>query len=99
MAIQVSQTIRINVPSIQSSATALAANAERQGWTIQNVGTNPIFVSLGGTASATVFHYVLKGGTGNSDGLGALVGETAGTVYTGAITIAGSSPLYVVMEH
>lgn len=97
--IVISQTIRINVPSIMSAGTALVANAERQGWNIQNLGTNPLYVNLGGTASTTVFHYVLKGGTGNDDGLGASVGETVGTVYTGAITIAGSSPRYTVLEH
>lgn len=99
MAIVTSQTIRINTPSIQTGATALSANAERQGWTIQNVGTNPLFIRLGGTASGTVYHYVLKGGSADNDGLGALVGETSGTVYTGEITIAGTSPKYVVMEH
>lgn len=99
MASLVQQTIRINTPAIISTATALASNPERLGWSIQNTGTNPLFVLLGAGASTTVFHQVLKGGTGNSDGLGASMGETAGTVYTGIITIAGTSPLYVVLEH
>ncbi len=100
MSTAVGQTTRINTPAIiDTEGVALAANPERLGWSIQNVGTAKIYVRLGGTASSTVFDYVLKGGSGNSDGLGAMVGENAGTVYTGIITVAGSSPLFVVMEH
>jgi hypothetical protein len=87
-----------NTPAIISTATALAANPARGAWQIQNVGTNPLFVLLGSGASTTVFHKVLKGGTGNSDGLGADWGQFNGVVYTGIITIAGTSPLYVVTE-
>ena len=87
-----------NTPAILTDATGIPNNAARAGWSIQNVGTNPLFVNLGGTASSTVFHYVLKGGTGDSDGLGALVGQTTGTVFTGKISVAGTSPKYVVME-
>jgi hypothetical protein len=87
-----------NTPSILTDTTGIPANEARAAWSIQNVGTNPLFVSLGGTASSTVFHYVLKGGTGDSDGLGALVGQTAGTVFTGKVSVAGTSPKYVVME-
>lgn len=95
----VGQTIRINTPTIIGTATALASNPERLGWNIQNTGTNPLFVLLGSGASTTVFHQVLKGGSGNEDGLGAAWGETSGTVYTGIITVAGTSPRYVVTEH
>lgn len=87
-----------NTPSIQSGATALAANANRKGWQIQNVGTNPLFILLGSGASTSVFHSVLKGGTGASDGLGGSIAQTYGVIYTGIITVAGTSPSYVVME-
>lgn len=96
--LQVGQTTSVNTPAIISSATALAANQYRQGWQIQNVGTNPLFVLLGSGASSTVFHAVLKAGSGPSDGLGASISQMSGTVYTGIITIAGTSPLYVVLE-
>lgn len=92
-------TGRINTPSVLTSATALVANQNRLGWTIQNVGTNPLFICLGGTASTSVFHYVLKGSTLANDGTGGLAGENVGSVYTGIITVAGTSPSYVVMEH
>ena len=91
-------TAAANTPSIANGATALASNPGRIGWQIQNVGTNPLFVLLGTGASSTVYHIVLKGGTGNSDGLGAFYSQMAGTVYTGVITIAGTSPLYTVTE-
>lgn len=88
-----------NTPAIITSAgTAIAANEGRAGWSIQNLDTDPLFVLLGTGASSTVFHYVLKGGTGADDGLGALIAQTTGTVYTGIITVAGTTPRFVVME-
>lgn len=87
-----------NTPSILTDATGIPANAARSSWSIQNTGTNPLFVRLGGTASSTVYHYVLKGGSADSDGLGAMVAQTAGVVFTGAISVAGTTPKYVVME-
>lgn len=87
-----------NTPAIQTDATALAKNTARGRWYIQNVGQNPIFVRLGSGASTTLFHYVLKGGTADSDGLGASVGQENGTIYTGIITIAGTTPKYVATE-
>lgn len=91
-------TTAINTPSIASATTAIAANDNRLGWQIQNLGTNPLFVRLGSGASTTVFHAVLKGGTGNDDGLGASMSQTSGTIYSGIITIAGTSPRYTVTE-
>lgn len=93
------QTGVSNTPSIASAATALAANSKRNGWMIQNLGTNPLFVLLGTGASTTVFHVVLKAGTGNDDGTGGTVSQMEGTVFSGAITIAGSSPRYTALEH
>lgn len=92
-------TQSINVPAIVTSAgTALAANPARIGWGIQNTGTNPLFVLMGSGASSTVFHKVLKGGTGNEDGLGGSLDYVAGTVYDGIITVGGTSPRFVVYE-
>lgn len=96
--IVVGQTAAINTPSIQTATPALSANAARVGWGIQNVGTNPLFVRKGTGASATVYHKVLKGGSADNDGLGASWDEIAGTVYTGEVSIAGTSPKFVVYE-
>jgi len=91
------QTARVNTPSIiTSEGLALASFPDRRGWVIQNVGQNPVFVRLGGTASDTVFHYVIKGGTADKDGLGGSVGHTEGVVFTGDIYIAGTTPKVVV---
>jgi len=87
-----------NTPSISSAATALAANPARIGWSIQNLGTNTLYVLLGTGASTTVFHYALKSGSGNDDGSAGSVTQTAGTVYNGPITVAGTSPRYTVLE-
>jgi len=93
------QTTHSNTPSIVTSeGTIIAANPLRRAWSIQNVGTNPIFVRLGGTASSTVFHYVIKGGSVDSDGAGGSVNQTEGVVFTGLISIAGTSPKAVALE-
>jgi len=92
------QTKNVNTPAISSAATALAANPKRNAFQIQNLGTNPLFVLLGSGASITVFHQVLKGGTGNDDGLGGSFSMSTGTVYTGIVTIAGTSPRYTILE-
>lgn len=88
----------VNTPALSSNATALAANPKRIGWMIQNCDTDPLFVNLGGTASDTVFHMVLKGGTGAKDGTGGSFSQMDGVVFTGIITIAGTTPSYTVME-
>lgn len=96
--IGINQAHLANIPNILTSAgTALAANDERRYWSIQNVGTNPLFILLGNGASSSVFHYVIKGGTGDSDGLGGSAGSDI-VCYTGIISVAGTTPKYVVVE-
>lgn len=87
-----------NTPTIASTATALAANTARIGFSIQNLGTNTLYVLLGSGATTSVFHVALKAGTGNDDGSGGVFTMGDGTVFTGIVTIAGSSPRYTVLE-
>jgi hypothetical protein len=87
-----------STPSIASDTTALAANANRGAWMIQNLGTNALFVRLGTGASSTVFNVVLKAGTGNDDGTGGSFAQESGVIFTGIISIAGTSPRYVITE-
>lgn len=94
----VRQTKAASTPTIASAATAIAANTARIGWSIQNLGQNALYVLLGSGASTTVFHYALKAGSANDDGLGGLVSQMEGVVYTGIITIAGTSPRYTILE-
>jgi hypothetical protein len=92
------QSQNSNTPSILSSATAIAANPKRIGFTIENQGTNPLFVLLGSGASTTVFHRILKGSAVQDDGSGDSLEQMNGVVYTGIVTIAGTSPRYTVLE-
>ena len=92
------QTKNANTPSIASAATAIASNPARVAWSIQNLGTNALFVLFGTGASTTVFHVVLKAGTGADDGSGGFISQEAGVVYTGIVTVAGTSPRYTVLE-
>jgi len=87
-----------NTPSIASATTALVENASRALFMIQNLGTNVLFVRLGAGASSTVFHFALKGGTGNDDGLGGSFVTESSIIWTGEVSIAGTSPRYTVME-
>lgn len=94
----IKQTLDSSTPEIASAATALAENTARIGFSIQNCGTNALFVRLGAGASTSLFHFVLKGGSGNDDGNGGILIMMEGVVYTGVITIAGTSPRYVPLE-
>lgn len=92
------QTQQINVPAIGSGTPALAANANRKGWMIQNLGTNALFVRLGTGASTSLFHVVLKAGALADDGTGGSFSQMEGMVYTGEISVAGTSPRFTVTE-
>ncbi len=96
---QVNQSTQdANVPEILSGATALEANQARVAWSIQNLGQNPLFIRLGAGATTSVFHTVLKGGTSNDDGTGGSYSMEAGTIYNGVVSVAGTSPRYVVTD-
>lgn len=98
----ISPVNNVNTPSIITSAgTVIPARAvgDRRAWSIQNVGTNAIFVRMGGTASTSVFHFIIKGGTGDSDGLGGSIEESVGAVFQGLISIAGTTPKLVIKEY
>ena len=95
----VTQAKTANTPSIVTTGgDVIAANTKRKGWMIQNVGTNALFVRFGTGASTTVFHAVLKGGTGDSDGNGGSVSQMGGLVYQGIISATGTSPKMVITE-
>ena len=92
-------TTAANTPAIMTSTTALAANPNRIAWNIQNLDTNVLYVLLGDGASATVFHVVLKAGTGSKDGSGGTVGQENGVIYTGLITVySAGTPSYACLE-
>lgn len=81
-----------------ASATAVSgANEARRSYMIQNLGTNPLFVKEGASASTSDFSYILAAGSGNDNGTGAKY-ESGDNVYTGPISIAGTSPRYVFTE-
>lgn len=91
-------TSAANTPSIASASTALAANAARMAWQIQNQGTNVLFLLLGSGASTTVFHMTLKGSTAVQDGTGGAHSEAGSVVYSGIVTVAGTALSYTVLE-
>lgn len=91
----------VNTPAILSPTTGdtvLPANTARIAFSIQNLGTNALFLRLGAGATTSVFHTVLKGGTGTDDGSGGSYSMESGTIYNGAVSVAGTSPRCVVTE-
>jgi hypothetical protein len=82
-----------------SGANVLTANAgnQRNKLLIQNVGTNPVYVNFGGTASTTAFHFVLKACAVAADGSGGSY-ESGTVVWQGAVSVAGTTPSVVVLE-
>lgn len=94
-----------NVPSLiagngSTGVTILASNPARIGFSIQNVGTTTAYILIdgfgkGNLATTSVYHYALKGGTANNDGLGGSVTFSTGAVPTGLITMYGASTAIV----
>ena len=85
-----------NTPAIQtSSGDMISSNTSRKAWGVQNLGTNPIFVRMGTGASSTLFHFCLKGGTANDDGQGSSIQDD---MFTGVVSVSGTSPRFVVYE-
>lgn len=84
-----------NTPSIGTGTTALAASPSRQSFTIQNLGTDKLYIRLGANASITVFHAILVGDTAQDSGGG---GQYYNNEWTGEVTVAGVNPRYVVTE-
>ena len=90
--------VTANIPLIRGTTPALVANVMRAGWSIQNQGTNVLYVRLGTAASTSLFHFTLKAGAANDDGTGGSISQTEGVIYVGIISIAGTSPRFTVME-
>lgn len=82
---------------LTSAGTALASNDNRRTVIVQNLGTNPLFVKFGNSASTSDFDVVLKGGTGADDGLGGVLSFDV-LSYTGIITVAGTSPRFTATD-
>lgn len=83
---------------IASAATALAANPVRGAWIIQNLGTNALFVKYGSGATTSDFDVVLKAGSANDDGTGGSHAMENGVIWTGVVSVAGTSPRYTATE-
>lgn len=92
------RTTSVTNSGIKSSTTALANNVARLSYKITNLGTNPLYVKEGASASITDFSYPLAASTVNDNGTGASYDSPAGQIYTGIITIAGTSPRYTILE-
>lgn len=66
---------------------------------IQNLGTNPLYVYFGtGATTATLYDVILKASTATADGSGGTVAMENGTIYTGDISVAGTSPTLKAVE-
>jgi hypothetical protein len=82
---------------VTSDGTAIAANDNRNWWSIQNLDDAAVYVKMGAAASSSDFSFVLKAGTASNDGLGGAFFDDS---YTGIVTIAAASgsPRVVVVS-
>lgn len=90
-----------NTPAVLTPTTGdtvIASNPARIGFSVQNLGTNALFLRLGAGATTSVFHTVLKGGTGTDDGTGGSYSMEAGVIFSGNVSVAGTSPRCVITE-
>ena len=88
-------TISNRSAGASTNATALAANSDRRGFSIQNQGTAPLFVKFGAGCTTSDYDIVLAGGGSAANGTGAAIIEMGETVYMGIITVAASgTPSY-----
>lgn len=88
----------VSDPEIQTDATALAANANRLGYHIQNMSdTNNLYVKRGSgcTAVAGGYEYVLQPGEAQDDCTG---GSMEDSRYNGIVTVAGTDLRYICTE-
>tara|TARA_Y100001938_G_scaffold145387_1_gene221922 strand:- start:321 stop:665 length:345 start_codon:yes stop_codon:yes gene_type:complete len=96
---QPSNLITTGTGGTKSSTTVSAANPARKSITIQNQGTEPLYVKLGASATAPGseedWHFTLKAGTADYDGSGGVVDIDS---YTGVITAEGTSKKYTYAE-
>lgn len=75
-----------------SPLTALAANANRKGFSIQNQGTTILYILLGaGTVSNTNYTFALPACGVNNDGSSSTFLGFAGVVWTGIISWISSA--------
>lgn len=74
---------------ITSAGQILAAYVDRRCIVVQNLGTNPLYVKFGASASTVDFDFILRGGAVDDDGLGAIMSFDVFS-YTGVVSVAGS---------
>jgi hypothetical protein len=103
MALHVQQTQQLtsatSAGGLLTATTILAANKGRTFFMIQNQDTNPLYIAFGVTASSSVYHRVLAGGTGAHDGTGGSISMESGTILGMSITCYSSgTPSYTVLE-
>lgn len=80
---------------IQTAAgTALANNNARVMGRIQNLGTNPLFVKFGLSASTTDFTFICQANTVADNGT-SLPREF---YYNGDVSVAGTTPRFIASE-
>lgn len=94
-------THQANTPAIltpTSGDTVISSDTSRISWSIQNLGTNPLFVRFGASATTAIFHIILQGGTVSDDGTGGFVSQTSGIIFSGDISVAGTGPRLTTYE-
>jgi len=82
---------------LTAAGTVFDEDSSAVGLIMQNLGTNPLFVKFGASASTSDFDLILPAATGSDNGTGGaqqfpLGGLTAGTT----VSVAGTSPRFTM---
>lgn len=89
-------TVVTSSGGLQTGATALAANANRYSFTIQNQAAAHLHVKLGSGATTSDYDYVLNAATAPANGTGGVL-TLAG--YKGIVSVAAAgTPSYTDFE-
>jgi hypothetical protein len=75
--------------------TVMWANSDREELFIQNLGTYPLFVKYGQSASLSNFNFILTSGSAVSVGDG---GTLSDLNYAGEVSVYSNSPNYIAWE-
>ena len=89
-------TVVTSSGGLQTGATALAANAARYSFTIQNQAAAHLHVKLGAGATTSNYDYILSAATAPANGTGGTL-TLAG--YKGIVSVAAAgTPSYTAFE-
>jgi hypothetical protein len=91
------KTVTQSTVAVSSSPAQDVTNCKPYHCTVQNIGTQAVYMRVGATAATTNqnYTYILAGGANNNDGTGAMIDISGYTGTISFITASGTSNVVV----